>query len=141
MSAVYLLTLAGIRETPIRPSAAQISPEYLDFQHTWTCLTPTVLVLEAIFAAVTDHVSVQAMAKLHAVGYREDDVYLHCAPLFHVGGLSSMIAMLAAGATQARRQLPHHLQLPVKVYAMPPEVLKLNDVPTHTAEGQHMRVS
>ena len=42
----------------------------------------------------------QAMAKLHTVGYREDDVYLHCAPLFHIGGLSSMIAMLAVGATQ-----------------------------------------
>lgn len=40
------------------------------------------------------------MAKLHTVGYREDDVYLHCAPLFHIGGLSSMIAMLAVGATQ-----------------------------------------
>ena len=44
----------------------------------------------------------QAMAKLHAVGYREDDVYLHCAPLFHIGGLSSMVAMLAVGATQVR---------------------------------------
>ena len=44
----------------------------------------------------------QAMAKLHAVGYREDDVYLHCAPLFHIGGLSSMLAMLAVGATQVR---------------------------------------
>ena len=68
------------------------------------------------------------MAKLHAVGYREDDVYLHCAPLFHVGGLSSMIAMLAVGATQVRRQLPHHLQLPVKVCAVRPEVLKLDDI-------------
>ena len=82
------------------------------------------------------------MAKLHAVGYREDDVYLHCAPLFHVGGLSSMIAMLAAGATQARRQLPHHLQLPVcAVCALQPEVLKLDDVSPHTAGGQHMSVS
>ena len=80
------------------------------------------------------------MAKLHAVGYREDDVYLHCAPLFHVGGLSSMIAMLAVGATQVRRQLPHHLQLPVKACTVQPEVLKLDDVPLHTAGGQHMCV-
>jgi acyl-CoA synthetase (AMP-forming)/AMP-acid ligase II len=48
----------------------------------------------------SDDVAMQAMAKLHTVGYREDDVYLHCAPLFHIGGLSSMIAMLAVGATQ-----------------------------------------
>lgn len=57
-------------------------------QHTALCLSP--------------RTGVQAMAKLHAVGYREDDVHLHCAPLFHIGGLSSMIAMLAVGATQVR---------------------------------------
>ena len=80
-----------------------------------------------MFMAVTDKASVQAMAKLHAVGYQEDDVYLHCAPLFHVGGLSSMVAMLAVGATQARRQLPHHLQLPVNLCAVQPVMLKHND--------------
>ena len=81
------------------------------------------------------------MAKLHVVGYREDDVYLHCAPLFHVGGLSSMVATLAAGATQARRQLPHHLQLPVKVCTVQPEVLTLDDFPPHIAGGQHVYIS
>jgi len=49
-------------------------------------------------------VGMQAMTKLHTVGYREDDVYLHCAPLFHIGGLSSMIAMLAVGATQVSQK-------------------------------------
>ena len=46
----------------------------------------------------------QALAKLLAVGYSSRDVYLHCAPLFHIGGLSSALAVLAAGAVQARTQ-------------------------------------
>ncbi|KAG1654945.1 hypothetical protein FOA52_003266 [Chlamydomonas sp. UWO 241] len=40
----------------------------------------------------------QSLAKLACVGYARDDVYLHLAPLFHVGGLSSLLANLAAGA-------------------------------------------
>eukprot|EP00891_Asterochloris_glomerata_P001619 jgi/Astpho2/1619/fgenesh1_pm.00028_%23_11_t len=39
----------------------------------------------------------QAAAKLLVVGYNSDDVYLHTAPLFHIGGLSSAVAMLMAG--------------------------------------------
>lgn len=31
-------------------------------------------------------------------GYSAADVYLHAAPLFHIGGLCSALAMLAAGA-------------------------------------------
>ena len=41
----------------------------------------------------------QAMAKLMVVGYNRYDVYLHAAPLFHIGGLSSAIAVLMAGGT------------------------------------------
>ncbi|PRW57638.1 2-succinylbenzoate-- chloroplastic peroxisomal [Chlorella sorokiniana] len=40
----------------------------------------------------------QCMAKLLMCGYCADDVYLHAAPLFHIGGLCSALAMLAAGA-------------------------------------------
>jgi|APGre2960657404_1045060.scaffolds.fasta_scaffold23542_2 acyl-activating enzyme 14 len=40
----------------------------------------------------------QSLAKLAAAGYGPADVYLHAAPLFHVGGLSSAFAMLMAGA-------------------------------------------
>ncbi|XP_038882142.1 2-succinylbenzoate--CoA ligase, chloroplastic/peroxisomal isoform X6 [Benincasa hispida] len=40
----------------------------------------------------------QALAKVAIVGYSEDDVYLHTAPLCHIGGLSSAIAMLMLGA-------------------------------------------
>lgn len=40
---------------------------------------------------------VQSLAKIAAIGYREDDVYLHTAPLGHVGGLSSALAMLMVG--------------------------------------------
>jgi o-succinylbenzoate---CoA ligase len=43
---------------------------------------------------------VQSLAKLLLVGYNQDDVYLHTAPLFHVGGLSSVLAVLSVGATQ-----------------------------------------
>jgi acyl-activating enzyme 14 len=42
----------------------------------------------------------QSLAKLACVGYARNDVYLHLAPLFHVGGLSSLLANLAAGAAQ-----------------------------------------
>lgn len=41
--------------------------------------------------------------------YRADDKYLHCAPLFHIGGLSSMLAMLAVGATQVSASKILHL--------------------------------
>lgn len=66
----------------------------------------------------------QAMAKLHVVGYREDDVYLHCAPLFHIGGLSSMVAMLAVGATQVRvpKRLHCEPKYSIKVVAMQSDV-------------------
>ena len=43
---------------------------------------------------------VQALAKLLAVGYKRTDVYLHCASLFHIGGLTSTLAMLMVGAQQ-----------------------------------------
>jgi acyl-activating enzyme 14 len=43
----------------------------------------------------------QSRAKLAIVGYSADDVYLHLAPLFHVGGISSAHAALAAGARHA----------------------------------------
>ncbi|KAF3787277.1 2-succinylbenzoate--CoA ligase [Nymphaea thermarum] len=41
---------------------------------------------------------VQSLAKLAVVGYNEDDVYLHTAPLCHIGGISSALAMLMVGA-------------------------------------------
>ncbi|DBA93732.1 TPA: hypothetical protein ACH3X3_013799 [Trebouxia sp. C0006] len=41
----------------------------------------------------------QAMAKIRVVGYNASDVYLHAAPLFHIGGLSSAVAVLMAGGT------------------------------------------
>jgi o-succinylbenzoate---CoA ligase len=43
---------------------------------------------------------VQSMAKLLLVGYNGSDVYLHTAPLFHVGGLSSAFAALSVGTSQ-----------------------------------------
>ncbi|GLT35708.1 hypothetical protein SLA2020_101360 [Shorea laevis] len=41
---------------------------------------------------------VQSLAKVAMVAYSEDDVYLHTAPLCHIGGLSSAMAMLMVGA-------------------------------------------
>uniref|UniRef100_A0ACD5WTS1 Uncharacterized protein n=1 Tax=Avena sativa TaxID=4498 RepID=A0ACD5WTS1_AVESA len=45
------------------------------------------------------HISliVQSVAKIAVVGYGEDDVYLHTAPLCHIGGISSCLAILMAG--------------------------------------------
>ncbi|KAK9267479.1 hypothetical protein L1049_009905 [Liquidambar formosana] len=40
---------------------------------------------------------VQSLAKIAIVGYGEDDVYLHTAPLCHIGGISSAMAMLMVG--------------------------------------------
>lgn len=40
----------------------------------------------------------QSLAKLATVGYCEDDIYLHTAPLCHIGGISSAMAMLMIGA-------------------------------------------
>ena len=41
----------------------------------------------------------QALAKINIVGYNASDIYLHAAPLFHIGGLSSALAVLLAGGT------------------------------------------
>ncbi|KAB2637168.1 2-succinylbenzoate--CoA ligase [Pyrus ussuriensis x Pyrus communis] len=41
---------------------------------------------------------IQSLAKIAVVGYGEDDVYLHTAPLCYLGGLSSALAMLMVGA-------------------------------------------
>ncbi|KAL1567500.1 o-succinylbenzoate--CoA ligase [Salvia divinorum] len=40
---------------------------------------------------------VQSLAKIAIVRYDEDDVYLHTAPLCHIGGISSALAVLMAG--------------------------------------------
>ncbi|CAO2176598.1 unnamed protein product [Urochloa humidicola] len=40
---------------------------------------------------------IQSLAKIAIVGYGEDDVYLHMAPLCHIGGISSCMAILMAG--------------------------------------------
>ncbi|GMH26058.1 hypothetical protein Nepgr_027901 [Nepenthes gracilis] len=40
---------------------------------------------------------VQSLAKMAVIGYSEDDVYLHTAPLCHIGGISSAMTMLMAG--------------------------------------------
>eukprot|EP00198_Chlamydomonas_reinhardtii_P000720 XP_001690055.1 predicted protein [Chlamydomonas reinhardtii] len=42
----------------------------------------------------------QSMVKLALVGYCPADTYLHTAPLFHIGGLSSAFAALMAGCVQ-----------------------------------------
>ena len=40
----------------------------------------------------------QSEAKIARLGFSASDVYLHTAPMFHVGGLSAALAMLHAGA-------------------------------------------
>ncbi|XP_075496122.1 2-succinylbenzoate--CoA ligase, chloroplastic/peroxisomal-like isoform X1 [Primulina tabacum] len=42
---------------------------------------------------------VQSLAKIAIVRYNEDDVYLHTAPLCHIGGISSAMAVLMAGGS------------------------------------------
>lgn len=42
---------------------------------------------------------VQSLAKMVYAGYNSEDVYLHAAPLFHIGGLSSAVTALMTGAT------------------------------------------
>ena len=42
----------------------------------------------------------QSEAKIARLDYAASDVYLHTAPMFHVGGLSSALAMLHVGACQ-----------------------------------------
>lgn len=51
-------------------------------------------------AAVISHHAMhfQCECKLKCCGYNASDVYIHLAPLFHVGGLCSALAMMHAGA-------------------------------------------
>ena len=41
----------------------------------------------------------QALTKVDVVGYSRSDIYLHIAPLCHIGGLVSALAILLVGAT------------------------------------------
>lgn len=52
-------------------------------------------------AAILTHEGVLAAtrAKIETVRYSKEDVYMHCAPLYHVGGLSSAHATLSVGAS------------------------------------------
>ena len=54
-------------------------------------------------------------AKLAVVGYSRSDTYLHLAPLFHVGGLSSALAVLARSLGWPRQIL----NLPPSLKALP----------------------
>uniref|UniRef100_A0A7N0T0N3 4-coumarate--CoA ligase n=1 Tax=Kalanchoe fedtschenkoi TaxID=63787 RepID=A0A7N0T0N3_KALFE len=45
-----------------------------------------------------DALIIQSLAKIAIVGYGEYDIYLHTASLCHIGGISSALAMLMAGA-------------------------------------------
>ena len=52
-------------------------------------------------AALISHTALdhQSAAKIQTVGYNAQDRYLHAAPLFHIGGLSSAMAVTKAGGT------------------------------------------
>jgi len=52
-------------------------------------------------AALLSHSALdfQCQTKISSCGFRSSDVYLHAAPLFHIGGLCSALAMVSAGAT------------------------------------------
>lgn len=52
-------------------------------------------------AALISHTALdhQSAAKIQVIGYHAKDRYLHTAPLFHIGGLSSALAVLKAGGT------------------------------------------
>ncbi|CAI7838673.1 unnamed protein product, partial [Closterium sp. NIES-54] len=64
-------------------------------------------------AAALSHTALisQSLAKLACAGYRHDDAFLHVAPLCHIGGISSLLAMLTACARNVLvpRFLPSHL--------------------------------
>lgn len=52
-------------------------------------------------AALISHTALdhQSAAKIEVIGYHRQDCYLHTAPLFHIGGMSSAMAVLKAGGT------------------------------------------
>ncbi|KAK2991244.1 hypothetical protein RJ640_018001 [Escallonia rubra] len=79
---------------------------------------------------------VQSLAKVAVVGYSEDDIYLHTAPLCHIGGLSSAITMLMVGGChvltpkfEAKSTLEaieeHHVTSLITVPAMMADIISL----------------
>ncbi|KAH9623442.1 hypothetical protein KSS87_023143 [Heliosperma pusillum] len=62
----------------------------------------------------------QSLAKIAIVGYTEDDVYLHTAPMCHIGGISSCLAMLMAGGC--------HVVIPKFVAEIAVEAIRENHV-------------
>ncbi|XP_074264103.1 2-succinylbenzoate--CoA ligase, chloroplastic/peroxisomal isoform X2 [Silene latifolia] len=62
----------------------------------------------------------QSLAKIAIVGYTKDDVYLHTAPMCHIGGISSCLAMLMAGGC--------HVVIPKFVAEIAVEAIRENRV-------------
>lgn len=82
-----------LRSVPPTPLAPRTSPDglcTLVFTSGSTGPPKACALTHAAFLAAS-------AAKLDAVGYGEEDVYYHAAPLCHVGGLSSAHAVLLAG--------------------------------------------
>ncbi|GAV67241.1 AMP-binding domain-containing protein [Cephalotus follicularis] len=88
---------------------------------------------------------VQSLAKIAIVGYGEDDVYLHTAPLCHIGGLSSAITMLIVGAChvlipkfEAKSALEameqHRVTSLITVPAIMADLISLTSVPENWKE-------
>ncbi|XP_043701227.1 2-succinylbenzoate--CoA ligase, chloroplastic/peroxisomal isoform X1 [Telopea speciosissima] len=96
---------------------------------------------------------VQSLAKIAIVGYNEDDVYLHTAPLCHIGGISSGMAMLMVGAChilipkfEAKSALKaieqHHVSSLITVPAMMADMvsnISLNQEKKGWKGGEHVK--
>ena len=94
-SAEALVRHAGVERPAARENAhATTGDAFIIFTSGTTGGTPK--------AAVLSHAALnaQSRAKAEYAGYTSSDVYLNTAPLHHVGGLSSMLAYLAAGGRQ-----------------------------------------
>jgi acyl-CoA synthetase (AMP-forming)/AMP-acid ligase II len=84
----------------------------------------------------------QANAKVESHGYEAGDVYLHTAPLTHVGGLVSWLAMLKVGACHVTMSKfspqglfdlveAHGVTAIIAVPAMIVDLIALHQVPPH----------
>lgn len=100
-SGVSMPVLGGeslINSTPLGPVSLPAVHRFAPERIAFLLFTSGTSGLPRAAALTHSAMHFQCCAKLQRCGYCADDVYLHSAPLFHVGGLCSALAMLLAGA-------------------------------------------
>ncbi|KAJ1267129.1 hypothetical protein BS78_07G032700 [Paspalum vaginatum] len=96
-AAANFVSVDGIKRSMGADTAVEMEPVSAPGELALICFTSGTTGRPKGVAISHTSLIVQSLAKIAIVGYGEDDIYLHTAPLCHIGGISSCMAVLMAG--------------------------------------------